>query len=230
MALYVRIAEKMRRNIANGTWAVGTRLQTVDELAAAMGVARITMRQALHILRDEKLIDSMPGRGTHVVSAPGIIRWHNLRGDWDAFFNTNSGRSRVLSEDDPAPLPHSLAELAATDRLFTRMKLIGERGNQVPVSVRTTYVRTDLHVMVAARVENEPILAILADHAVSVRILNEIEAADEEIAALLKVPSGTPLLSGRHIGMDAAGAVAFVDLPLLRGDVVKFEIDLRRDS
>jgi GntR family transcriptional regulator len=70
VAQYVQLASVLRHQIAQGELAAGQRLPTVAELAAAHGVARITVRQAYGVLAREGLLTSARGRGTFVADAP----------------------------------------------------------------------------------------------------------------------------------------------------------------
>jgi DNA-binding GntR family transcriptional regulator len=69
---------------------------------------------------------------------------------------------------------------------------------------------------------------LLGEHADRVTIFNQIRAADQSIARMLRIPLGTPILEGRHIGVDSNGSVIFIDMPVLRGDYLRFEIKLKK--
>src|SRR5690606_26414736 len=70
ITLYGRVADFIRERIASGMWPEGTRLPTLDALAAQLGVARVTVRQACQLLAAEGLLRSQPGRGTYVERSP----------------------------------------------------------------------------------------------------------------------------------------------------------------
>jgi DNA-binding transcriptional MocR family regulator len=55
--------------MADGRYAKGTRLPSLDELAAHFDVNRITVRRALQDLRAEGLIFSIPAQGVYVAEA-----------------------------------------------------------------------------------------------------------------------------------------------------------------
>ena len=57
------IADRIRGQIARGELAAGDRLPPEDELMAALGVARTTVREALRILESEGLLVVRRGRG-----------------------------------------------------------------------------------------------------------------------------------------------------------------------
>jgi GntR family transcriptional regulator len=70
VALYEQVAAEIRRAIAEGEAAPGERLPSAIDLAEVIGVNKNTVMRALHILRDEGLVDFTRGRGIRVVAAP----------------------------------------------------------------------------------------------------------------------------------------------------------------
>ena len=68
--LHEQVAAEIRRAIADGEAAQGERLPPAVDLAAVLGVNKNTVIRALHILRDEGLLDFTRGRGARVVGTP----------------------------------------------------------------------------------------------------------------------------------------------------------------
>jgi DNA-binding GntR family transcriptional regulator len=69
--LYVALARRLKADITNGTYPVGSRLPTEAELGARFSVGRHTVREALRLLRDDGLVSSRQGAGS-TVSAPRV--------------------------------------------------------------------------------------------------------------------------------------------------------------
>ncbi|MFI0090118.1 GntR family transcriptional regulator [Streptomyces bobili] len=69
---YEQVADDIRRKIASGTLRAGQRLDGNAKMAEQYGVAAMTIRHALDILRREQLIVSQQGRGTFVASDPAV--------------------------------------------------------------------------------------------------------------------------------------------------------------
>jgi DNA-binding FadR family transcriptional regulator len=63
-----RIERALRARIAEGTWAVGSRLPPERDLAREFGAARNTVRKALAVLAEAGLTTAAIGRGTFVAS------------------------------------------------------------------------------------------------------------------------------------------------------------------
>ena len=68
--LHEQVAAEIRRAIAEGEAAQGERLPPAVDLATVLGVNKNTVIRALHILRDEGLLDFTRGRGVRVVGTP----------------------------------------------------------------------------------------------------------------------------------------------------------------
>jgi GntR family transcriptional regulator len=64
--LHDQVAAEIRRAIAEGEAGPGDRLPLAKDLAAVLGVNKNTVLRALHILRDEGLLDFQRGRGITV--------------------------------------------------------------------------------------------------------------------------------------------------------------------
>ena len=70
MALHDQVAAEIRRAIAEGEAGPGERLPLAKDLAAVLGVNKNTVLRALHILRDEGLLEFTRGRGISVSGTP----------------------------------------------------------------------------------------------------------------------------------------------------------------
>src|SRR5499425_3906368 len=68
--LHDQVAAQIRRAIADGEADPGERLPLAKDLAAVLGVNKNTVLRALHILRDEGLLEFRRGRGIRVVATP----------------------------------------------------------------------------------------------------------------------------------------------------------------
>ena len=68
--LHEQVAAEIRRAIAEGEAGPGERLPLAKDLAAVLGVNKNTVLRALHILRDEGLLDFQRGRGITVAGTP----------------------------------------------------------------------------------------------------------------------------------------------------------------
>jgi GntR family transcriptional regulator len=68
--LHDQVAAQIRRAIADSEASPGERLPLAKDLAAVLGVNKNTVLRALHLLRDEGLLEFRRGRGVTVVGTP----------------------------------------------------------------------------------------------------------------------------------------------------------------
>ena len=68
--LHDQVAAEIRRAIAEGEAVPGERLPLVQDIAAVLGVNKNTVLRAMHILRDEGLVEFGRGRGISVTGTP----------------------------------------------------------------------------------------------------------------------------------------------------------------
>lgn len=72
--LYLHISRSLLSDIREGTLKVGQHLPTRDELAARFEVSRMTITQALRVLKDSGYIAGVPGSHVEVVAVPPPAR------------------------------------------------------------------------------------------------------------------------------------------------------------
>ncbi|SES44526.1 regulatory protein, gntR family [Streptomyces sp. yr375] len=74
---YQHAADELRRDILQGRIKPGEQMPAIRELQERFGVANMTMRSALNVLRDEGLIYTIHGRGSFVAD-------HDAGGEFSA--------------------------------------------------------------------------------------------------------------------------------------------------
>ena len=70
LALHDQVAAEIRRAIAEGEAEPGERLPLAKDIAAVLGVNKNTVLRAMHILREEGLLEFTRGRGITVAGTP----------------------------------------------------------------------------------------------------------------------------------------------------------------
>jgi GntR family transcriptional regulator len=74
-ALYLQIADAFLRDIAAGRLRAGDKIPIEDEIMRQYRVSRITVRQALDVLRQRGLLERFPRRGSFVTSPSSMSVW-----------------------------------------------------------------------------------------------------------------------------------------------------------
>ncbi len=108
--LYIQVASVMRQRIEAKQWRPGEKISTLVELEQEFQVARVTVRQAIDILREEGLLRCQQGRGTFVAAKPLSRHWLKLATSWDVLVaSIKDNVPKRIKVDNPPPLP-SLGE------------------------------------------------------------------------------------------------------------------------
>lgn len=67
---YRQLAEILKARIARGDWAPGRPIASETRLVQEYGLARSTVRRALAVLVEERVVWTVQGRGTYVGQPP----------------------------------------------------------------------------------------------------------------------------------------------------------------
>ncbi|GEJ99329.1 GntR family transcriptional regulator [Streptomyces sp. 1-11] len=207
---YQRIADSLREAIQSGEYGPGDRLPGENELMAAHGVARMTARQALSVLRDEGVAEARKGAGVFVrefrpLRRRGIQRlsqqqWGSGRSIWSADIENRALEvDQVTVSEEAAPDRISaVLELADDETVCVRRRRFVLEGK--PVLLATSYLPTS--VVAGSAITQEDTgpggtyarLAELGYKPVHFReeIRSRMPSKDE--AARLSMSSGTPVI------------------------------------
>ena len=213
--LHAQLRDTLRSGIVGGRLSAGSQLPSERELCEAYGVSRVTVRQALSQLLQERLIYRSVGKGTYVA---GPRLQEELR-PLSSFTEDMQRRGMVASSEVIAAIA-----VPADERLST--KLAAPRGSQLaylhrirlgdgqPICLQHTWVPLrfcpDLLQHDLAR---ESLFAVLRSSRLKlVRAETEIEAAlaGPEEARLLRLASpAAVLISEQTAYLDTGDAVEF---------------------
>jgi GntR family transcriptional regulator len=201
LPLHYRILQIIRSRIASGEYPVGTKLPTEVDFTAEFGVSRNTVRTALQTLVTDGLIERSSGRGTFVRAGHPWHPYWAIRSVDDLVADRLQNTNRVLSAELVVAEEHfeSARDLVVPpgDRLFLirTMRLV-EEG---PYAYARIYLPEDIGARLPADgLAEKPIIQqveqscqIPTHHA---RQRATACAANHEIAGILDVEPGTPLL------------------------------------
>ncbi|RDK11252.1 GntR family transcriptional regulator [Cupriavidus lacunae] len=230
VAQYQRLASLLRYRIAKGEYPLGMLLPPITQLAADLGVAVVSIRQAYELLSKEGLIRSQRGIGTHVAALPAAT------GDIE------------LAINDPFAAPEALAfeVLEVRRRIGVPQELLGP-GDQPDgeyVSVRKLHTYSgepfcyaEIYVLASVfdalpkdTARKKKLLAAVLDELGSrskrVRQRMTVMPADFPLCDMLKIPFASPVAKMSRRLLDGKGGVLYVGVTWYRGDRYVSEIDL----
>lgn len=223
--LYLQIASAIDGGIADGRYEPGYRFPPEPELAASLGVSRLTLRQALTVLERRGLIDRIVGRrgGTFV------RKWHVDR-DLTTFagFSQQLRRqglvagARVLSARE---LPASTEVAAGLDLAegscvyeVQRLRL----ASGTPVLLECSSFPAAAFPGFLEEPLDQSLYGLLGDRygrrPTHAREVLDPVAADRRAARLLGVGAGTPLLLVERTAFDVEGMPVEYARDLFVGD------------
>lgn len=206
---YIQAREQLNRQIESGEWQSGEKLPSEEQLAAQFGVSRMTIRKSLEDLMDAGLIYRRHGVGTFISNAK-VPRNHTHLTD---FFKTcrengQTPEARLLRKDllpVSARIARELSlEPGDTVIRLTTLRLINGR----PITYHDAYLPVALFPSLAAAPADS--LGLGSQHVwrmiekmgfTMANIIEQIDAvpAGDEIASLLELQPGSPVLRGRRV-------------------------------
>lgn len=117
----VTLRKQLVREIGSPRWRVGDKLPTERELGETYGVSRNTVRRALQVLEEEKLIVRHVGRGTFKAESHSAAEEAFLPSS-DSLSPASVIECRLIFEPEMAPLAVARATQADLDRLDVCLK------------------------------------------------------------------------------------------------------------
>jgi len=228
--LYAQLADVMRERIVKGGWPIDARIPTLPALADEFGVASITVRQAVQLLKNEGLLSPEQGRGTFVRRKPethprmkvetSLTRLAELYRELaPRLIPLGEGHAmpRLEPEDGPpAPAYQFLRRIHASERQFT--------------SVISAYLDQRVFDLAPQRFRNELIIPVLMDLAAvrigSARQVLTISTAGAETANALNISVSAPVAEVRRVICAPDGTVIYLGELTYRGDFIRVEMDL----
>jgi GntR family transcriptional regulator len=214
-----RVSRELGTAINHGIYQPGTKLPGERLLAESLHVSRSTVRMALEDLERQGRVARSPQRGWFVPS-PTV-------GEPPSTLESFTEMARQRGH---TPTAQVLGIAPGADVLA----LVRLRGmNSTPICVdRNVLPLTLAHALLDVDLTDASLYESLQAHC-AVGIYRsaysvQAEAANAEMAGLLRIAQGSPVLVGREIAYDRAGAPVLLGLNTYRGDAYRFHADLYR--
>lgn len=220
----------MRRRIETAIWRPGQKISTLIELEREFQVARVTIRQAIDVLRREGLMYAQQGRGTFIAEQPTSPHRFDLPTRWAALAEAVSDVAfkRIAVKDAP-PLPPLLEGEGALAPAYVFMRNV-YLDDGAPFAMANIHLADAVFRRAPEAFRQRPILSVLADRRdVSVDAAWQtlvIGTADLDTADLLRIGVGAPVAECRVVAVDDEGTAIYVADLSIRSDAIKLHIDL----
>lgn len=229
---YIQLATLFRRRIESGDWPVDQQIPIIEDLAKECGVARATIRQALDVLEDEKLIERYRAKGTFVIRRPREELWCEVGTDWSGLLTATPGATIELlsdiAETTPHHIEHAVGEPAPSYRHLKRRHW----RNGSAFLLADTYLDERLVERMSRQdIKNKSIMRLLNELSglkiVDARQTLTIRTADMETAALLNISINAPIATIYRSVVDKSGCLVYIGEGIYRGDVVRVDFKLK---
>jgi GntR family transcriptional regulator len=233
VSLYIQIRETLREQIRQGELKPGQKLPSEDELAAQFGVSRMTARQGITDLIDEGLLYRRRGIGTFVAQFH-VERDHNRL---TSFFDAAKAEDfdfefRLLCREVvPARLMIAKALVLQEGEPAIRIQTL-RLANGVPVTMHDEYVPYKLcPALLQEDLSSRSAWQVMETYGYKVKHAAQVveaKPADAEIANLLEMEEGAPILYKQRTILAEDGTPLEFTLCYNRGDRYLLKMTLSR--
>lgn len=232
--LYHRIYLVLRDGIVNGAYPHGSILPSEQELTALYGVSRITTKRALNELAADGLVSRERGRGTRVTFDTAA---HPVMASVDGLYRNlvimgRETQVKLIAFDYVPASPDVARELGCDIGESVQKARRVRSVDGAPFSHLTTWVPEDIgRSYDEADLAAKPMLALLERCGIQISGAVQTLSAclvDGEIAGLLDVDVGGPLLQATRTVRDQNGRAVEHLVALYRPDRYQYHMDLRQ--
>lgn len=228
------VAKSLRRELRR-EYIVGGRLPSEPELAEQYGVSRGTVRQALAVLEREGVIIRRQGAGTYVhYISRAQIRAEHAREYSDLLRSSGFEPGIHLNSFHFEPLSEALAaqlDMEPQTPSLVVCKTFSANGQPAIYCIDRIPTKWIISEFVSEELER-PIYDFLRDHC-NLTIAHDFAeliptAASPEVADILHVPPGSPLLRFDETGYDVVGAPVYLSTTYYHDNFVRFSVLRKR--
>ncbi|OGP49593.1 MAG: hypothetical protein A2Y79_00065 [Deltaproteobacteria bacterium RBG_13_43_22] len=234
--LYYQLEKVLRKRILSGKLKPDQAVPTEKELCREFGVSRITVRQALLSLESDNLIRREQGRGTFVSFRNDNNFQFRLYGTVDDLFHL--GAQTILnlhSKKLISPSPEIIKDMKLNPGeklyLFEGLRHLENKRQAFfqayapeKIGEKIQLTESDYPLFIK-RVEKEALETVRRS-----RQVTSASVADKNLAAVLKVKKGHPLLVIKRIYFSKSGRALEMAVTFFPGDAYKGIAELIRDN
>jgi GntR family transcriptional regulator len=232
--LYYQLEKVLRKRILSGKFKPDQAVPTEKELCLEFGVSRITVRQALLALESDDLIRREQGRGTFVAFRRNSPPQFRLYGTVDDLFHLgvrtilNLESKKLLS---PSPEIKRDMKLGPGEKVYLfegLRRLENERQAffqaYIPEVIgKKIQLAGPDHPLLIERVEKQALEMVKRSQQITTAAI-----ADKNMAAILQVKKGHPLLVIKRIYFSKSGRALEMAVTFFPGDAYKGKAELIR--
>ena len=225
--LHAEVAEVLRHQIMSGDLLPGARLPALRELTEELGVARMTVVQAMNTLEDEGLIERHSGRGTFVreVQIPDRVSLQMHAEISEIYSMADQFEVSVRKGD-------ATIEKSEDGRYFRCMRRIHARGGK-PFCQADIKLDDQVYERAPDRFTRETVVAVLRDLGVVVANAHQkimIAYADFGLAKALGIKVNSAVFRVSREYFDEHGVLIYSAKLLYPCDVLELETEFSTNN
>jgi GntR family transcriptional regulator len=228
---HIRIERWLMRLISEGVVSPGDKLPKEQDLADGLGVSRMTLRQSLGSLEARGVVERIPGRqgGTFIREPKIDVDITGLAGFTEQLRRGQVRASARVVSATEGPAPAAVGEalgLSRRARVYEIVRVRGARGN--PLALERSYLPAAVFPGLLERRLTGSLYALLRKQygeapQTATEYLEPFIATDE-VARLLGVDEGSPLLLIERTASSAAGRPIEYARDLFRPDRIRISV------
>jgi GntR family transcriptional regulator len=222
---YQQIADVLRARLADGEYGPGRLLPSEAHLGEEFDASRVTIRRALEVLRDAGLVAARQGFGWFVAAAPLRQNLAQLRTIEGQLLDSGIHPERkILAFGFAAAEPH-VADVLGAEQVLLVKRLNLADGE--PFAVVTVWCPAELGQHLSrAEVERSPFYELLDVPLHGATQTIGADAASAEVARLLHVPPGSPVLRCERVTTDTTGRKVLLSEHIFPAYRTEFVVEL----
>jgi len=231
VALYVQIADRLAKEIAQKKYKVFERLPTEHELVERLGVSRVTVRQAIAQLVRQGLAVSKQGKGTFVAGPVVHHELEELKGFYDTLVSQGHMPQTRLLSFEPMQTPEEIEPLMVTpERQAMHLKRLYSLDDR-PFALVRAWLPIAAQRVSWDEAARHPLYAILQNllgyQVVRAEVSIVARLADDEEAQLLELAPASPVLVMERASTSKDGKTLEVSRFSIRPENYRFRLSVQ---
>lgn len=231
--IYHQLEEKVKSLIENGDLKPGDILPSEREYAEKYGISRMTVRQAISNLVNERLLNRIKGKGTFVMEQKFEQNLHGLTSFTEDMKARGMVTSNKLLNFEIIPANLKLAEQLGIQKYGPVYEIKRIRfAEKIPMALERTYIAANLVKGITEDIVKNSLYQYI-ENTLQLKIdggfqVIEASIANDEEVKHLDIPNNSPILLMERTTNLENNTTFEVVKSSYRADRYKFMIDLKR--
>ena len=195
---YIKISEDIKKKIESNSLKTGDKIYSEKEIIEIYGVSSTTARKSIEVLRNEKLIERVQGKGSFVLPKKVIRSLRKVISFSENMKKQNITPSTMVLEEKIISAYteyHKKLNLSKGDKIIKLKRL--KFGNNVPLAIDFRYINLKYFPKLFDKDLNTSLYKVYEQYNIKIahtRQFLELAFLDEENAKLLNCKPGDPAI------------------------------------